>query len=66
MSKGQRGLMSALWIIKERMLYSSMGTEIFIAPGDRQDLVEAVREKYNTDVISLCGGKKICLVIKCK
>ena len=66
MSQGQRGLMSALWIIHERMAYSSMGTEIFIAPGDRQDLVEALREKYNTDFISFCGGGKICIVIRCK
>lgn len=66
MSKGQRGLMSALWIIKERLLYSSMGIELFIAPGDRQDLVKAVKKEYNTDVISICGGKKICLIIKCK
>ena len=66
MSKGLRGVMSALWIIKERMLYSSMGIELFTAPGDRQDLVEAVKKEYDTDVISICGGKKICLVIKSK
>lgn len=66
MSESERGVMSTLWIIKERMLYSSMGIELFIAPGDRQDLVEAVKKEYKTDVISLCGGKKICMVIKCK
>ena len=64
MSKGQRGLMSALWIIQERMAYSSMGTEIFIAPGDRQDLVEALKSEYRTDVFPICDGSKMCLVIR--
>ena len=64
MEKGEKGLLSALWIIQERMSYSSMGIELFVAPGDRQDLVDAVKQEYNTEVFSLCKGNKICLVIR--
>lgn len=59
---GLRGVHSSLWFIHERMLYSSQGKVIFMIPGSRQDIVEALSQKYDVKPFTVNGGT--CVIIE--
>ena len=59
---GIRGVHSTLWFVHERMLYSSQGKVIFMIPGSRQDIVEALSQKYDVKPFTVNGGT--CVIIE--
>ena len=59
---GLCGVLSSLWFIHERMLYSSQSKVIFMIPGSRQDIVEALSQKYDVKPFTANGGT--CVIIE--
>ena len=59
---GIRGVHSTLWFVHERIQYSTQGKVVFMIPGTREDIVEALSQKYCTQAFTIHGG--MCVVIE--